>query len=57
MDNHYAILDEQGGWLVNLVVWDGNLETWKPPVGTISKLVSEIHFSNLPINPNEIINN
>jgi hypothetical protein len=53
MDNHYAILDEQGGWLVNLVVWDGNVQTWKPPVGTIAKLVSEVDFNNLPQKPEE----
>jgi hypothetical protein len=53
MDNHYAILDEQGGWLVNLVVWDGNVQTWSPPVGTIAKLVSEVDFNNLPQKPEE----
>jgi hypothetical protein len=47
----YAILDEQGGWLVNLVRWDGNLETWQPPQGTIAKLASEVDFQNLPQKP------
>jgi len=51
MNEKYAILDEVGGWLVNLVVWDSNLETWQPPVGTIAKLASEIDFNNLPVNP------
>jgi hypothetical protein len=53
MDNHYAILDEAGGWLVNLVVWDGNISTWQPPEGTIAKLASEVDFNNLPKNPSE----
>lgn len=51
MNNGYAILDEQGGWLVNIVVWDGNLETWQPPKGTIAKLTSEVDFSSLPEKP------
>lgn len=53
MNDKYAILDAQGGWLLNLVVWDGNLENWQPPDGTIAKLASDIDFSTLPINPSE----
>lgn len=53
MAQTYAILDAVGGWLVNLVLWDGNLETWQPPEGTIAKLASEVDFNNLPPNPNE----
>jgi len=26
----YAITDKEGEWLVNLVVWNGNLEDWQP---------------------------
>lgn len=48
MNDKYAILDKAGRWLVNLVVWDGNLETWQPPEGTIAKLASEVEFSLLP---------
>lgn len=47
----YAILDEEGGWLVNLVVWDGSLETWQPPEGTIAVLASEVNFGELPPPP------
>jgi hypothetical protein len=54
MNEKYAILDEVGGWLVNLVVWDGNLETWQPPVGTIAKLASEVDFAVLPERPEDI---
>lgn len=54
MNEKYAILDEVGGWLVNLVVWDGNLETWQPPVGTIGKLASEVDFAVLPERPEDI---
>jgi hypothetical protein len=53
MNEKYAILDEQGGWFVNLVKWDGNLNTWTPPVGTIAKLASEVDFSSLPEKPEE----
>lgn len=47
----YAIIDSNVGWLINLVKWDGNLETWQPPEGTIAKLASEVDFSSLPEKP------
>lgn len=48
MNDKYAILDAQGGWLLNLVVWDGNIETWQPPIGTKAVLASQVDFENLP---------
>lgn len=51
MENGYAIINQEGGWLENLVVWDGNLETWQPPAGTIAVPVAEIDFSSLPQRP------
>jgi hypothetical protein len=47
----YAILNIEGGWLENIVVWDGNAETWQPPDGTKAVLASEVDFSNLPEKP------
>ena len=47
--NRYAIIDERSGLLVNIVIWDGNLETWHPPVGTKAILASEVDFESLPI--------
>lgn len=47
----YAIIDDTGGWCVNVVLWDGNLETWQPPIGTHTILASEVDFSTLPKNP------
>jgi hypothetical protein len=53
MVQKYVILDAVGGWFVNLVLWDGNTETWQPPEGTIARLADEVDFSTLPQNPNE----
>ena len=49
--NTYAIIDDQGGWLVNLILWDGNPETWQPPAGTRAVLASEVDFAVLPTAP------
>ncbi len=53
--NSYALLDKLGGWLVNLVVWNGDTSTWQPPENVIAKPTSEIDFANLPVNPNAIV--
>jgi len=47
----YAIINIENGWIENIVVWDGNLETWQPPEGTIVKLESEVDFNSLPQKP------
>ena len=51
----YAIIDDVGGWCVNVVLWDGNLETWQPPTRTHTILASEVDFSTLPLHP-DILN-
>jgi hypothetical protein len=53
--NGYALLDEEGGWLVNTIVWNGNLEDWQPPAGTIAKRIEEIDISQLPERPENAI--
>lgn len=55
MDKKYAIIDNAGGWLVNLVMWDGNTETWNPPAGTTAVLLKDVDISTLPISP-DILN-
>jgi len=55
MIDAYAIIDDAGGWCINVVLWDGNLETWKPPSGTHTILASEVDFPNLPKNPANVI--
>ena len=49
--NSYAIINEKGGWLENLVIWNGDLETWQPPVGTIAKPIEEVDVTSLPERP------
>ena len=48
MNNKYAIIDNEGGWLINTIVWNGDLETWQPPEGTSAILVENIDINNLP---------
>ena len=51
MIERYVILNAEGGWLENTILWDGNTETWQPPEGTIVKLESEIDYATLPEKP------
>jgi len=51
MIERYVILNKEGGWLENTVLWDGNTETWQPAQGTIVKLESEIDYQTLPQKP------
>ena len=51
MIERYVILNEEEGWIENLILWNGNLETWQPPAGTIAKLESEIDYATLPEKP------
>lgn len=53
MNQRYAIINKKGGWLENLVVWDGDIGTWQPPDETYAVLVSEIDLSALPQKPQE----
>lgn len=50
----YAIIDATGGWLINLVLWDGDLETWQPPEGTNAVLADTIDINSLPPNPQNV---
>ncbi len=52
MEN-YAIINIDGGWLENIVLWDGNLKTWQPPNGTKAVIASEVDFSTLPERPDQ----
>lgn len=51
MNQRYAIINDGGGWLENLVVWNGDKSTWQPPIGTRAVLASEIDLAALPQNP------
>ena len=51
MIERYVILNKDGGWLENTILWDGNTETWQAPEGTIVQLESEVDLSSLPQKP------
>jgi hypothetical protein len=51
MVERYVILNQDVGCLENVILWDGNTETWQPPQGTIAKLESEIDYQTLPQKP------
>ena len=51
MTDKYALLDEQGGWLVNTVLWDGDTAKWQPPAGTNAVRLADIDVSTLPPAP------
>ncbi len=51
MVERYVILNAEGGWLENTILWDGNTETWQPPKGTTARPESEIDYSLLPASP------
>jgi hypothetical protein len=55
MLERYAIINEAGGWLENLIVLDtADANGWVPEAGTIIKLASEVDFSTLPKTPEEL---
>jgi hypothetical protein len=51
MTEKYALLDAQGGWLVNTVLWDGDLSKWQPPAGTTALRLADIDLATLPPAP------
>jgi hypothetical protein len=51
MTEKYALLDEQGGWLVNTVLWDGDTAKWQPPAGTTAVRLADIDLATLPPAP------
>jgi hypothetical protein len=51
MTEKYALLDDQGGWLVNTVLWDGDTAKWQPPAGTTAVRLEDIDASTLPPAP------
>jgi hypothetical protein len=55
MIERYVVLNAEGGWLENVILWNGNTETWQPPKGTIVQLENEVDFSSLPLHP-DILN-
>jgi hypothetical protein len=52
MLERYAIINEAGNWLENIIVLDtADANGWIPEEGTIIKLASEVDFSTLPEKP------
>lgn len=55
MEDTYAIINIEGNWLENTVIWDGDTEKWNPPEGCKAVLLSEIDISSLKKNQNNIL--
>ena len=53
--NGYALINKTGGWLVNTIVWNGNLQDWQSLAGTIAKRIEEVDISQLPERPADAI--
>jgi hypothetical protein len=54
MLERYAIINEAGEWLENLIVLDtADASGWIPEEGTIIKPASEVDFSILPEKPDQ----
>jgi hypothetical protein len=52
MLERYAIINEAGNWLENIIVLDvSDANGWVPEEGTIIKLASEVDFSALSEKP------
>jgi hypothetical protein len=51
MTEQYALLDAQGGWLVNTVLWDGDTAKWQPPTGTTAVRLADLDLATLPPAP------
>ena len=51
MTDKYAIIDNEHGHLVNVVLWDGDLAKWQPPTGTRAELLANIDLASLPPAP------
>jgi hypothetical protein len=51
MTQKYALLDEQGGRLVNTVLWDGDAAKWQPPAGTTAVRLADLDLATLPPAP------
>ena len=47
----WALINEEGGWLENIVVWDGDVSKWQPPAGMRAARIEEINLSELPQKP------
>ena len=51
MTDTYAIIDNEHGHLVNVVLWDGDLAKWQPPTGTRAELLVNVNLATLPPAP------
>lgn len=42
MDEEKYVIFNQNGEPINLIIWNGDHNTWQPPEGTTTKLLSEV---------------
>lgn len=52
MENKYALIDNETGYLINIIVWDG-VTKYNPPPNTSVKLLSELKPEELIYPPDK----
>lgn len=49
--NTWAIINNIGNYIENIIVWDGDVNKWTPPQGTSAVKMEDVDFSTINENP------